>query len=453
MVIWMAIHPIEFRYGTPEMKRVWDSKNKLQKMLEVEAAIAEAEAELGIIPEYAAREIKRKANTKYVKLERVNQIEKETKHDIAALIKALAEQCEGEAGEYIHFGATSNDIIDTTNSLLFQESIKILKEKIIKLTKLLLKLADENKQKVCIGRTHGQHALPTTYGMKFALWADEMHRNFERLKAAQQRLCVGMMTGAVGTTAALGEDGLKVHLKVSEILGLEPVLISNQVIQRDNHAEFMMVLANIATTLDKIALEVRNLQRTEIMEVGERFDPEKQVGSSTMPHKMNPITAERICGLARVIRSHVIVALENNLLWHERDLTNSSPERIIFPESCILTDYLLHLTLKLIENLVFFDENIEKNLNLTNGLIMAERLMAELAKKGMGRQTAYKIVRECAIEANKNKKPLIKVASEKKEILKYLNHKELENIMNPYTYIGSATKIVENVLKKSRKWF
>ncbi|MBC7119322.1 MAG: adenylosuccinate lyase [Methanobacteriaceae archaeon] len=449
----MAIHPIEFRYGTPEMKRVWDAENKLQKMLDVEAAIAEAEASLGIIPEYAAEEIKRKANTKYVKLERVNQIEKETKHDIAALIKALAEQCEGDAGEYIHFGATSNDIIDTTNSLLFKESIKILKEKIIRLIKLLLKLADENKKRVCIGRTHGQHALPTTYGMKFALWADEMHRNLERLKSAEKRLCLGMVTGAVGTTAALGEEGLKVHLKVSKLLGLEPALISNQIIQRDNHAEFIMVLANIVTTLDKIALEIRNLQRTEIMEVGEKFDPEKQVGSSTMPHKMNPITAERICGLARVIRSHVITALENNLLWHERDLTNSSPERIIFPESCILTDYLLHLTTNLIENLVFFDENIEKNLKLTNGLIMAERLMAELAKRGMGRQTAYRLVRECAIKAHQERVPLIKVAGEKKEIREYLSREELENIMNPYTYIGSAIKIVENVLKKSREWF
>ncbi|MDI6882782.1 MAG: adenylosuccinate lyase [Methanothermobacter sp.] len=449
----MAIHPIEFRYGTPEMKKIWDAENKLQKMLDVEAAIAEAEASLGIIPEHAAKEIKRKANTKYVKLERVNQIEKETKHDIAAIIKALAEQCEGDAGEYIHFGATSNDIIDTTNSLLFKESIKILKEKLIRLIKLLLKLADENKKRICIGRTHGQHALPTTYGMKFALWADEMHRNLERLKSAEKRLCVSMVTGAVGTTAALGEDGLKVHLKVSKLLGLKPVLISNQVIQRDNHAEFIMVLANIATSLDKVALEVRNLQRTEIMEVGEKFDPKRQVGSSTMPHKMNPITAERICGLARVIRSHVITALENNLLWHERDLTNSSPERIIFPESCILTDYLLHLTTNLIENLVFFDENIEKNLKLTNGLIMAERLMAELAKRGMGRQTAYQIVRECAIKANKERTPLIKVAGEKREIMEYLSFEELEDIMDPHTYLGSAIKIVENVLKKSKEWF
>ncbi|MEM4196304.1 MAG: adenylosuccinate lyase, partial [Methanothermobacter sp.] len=337
----MAIHPVEFRYGTPEMKAIWEAENKLQRMLDVEAALARAEGELGIIPEEAATEIARKASTKFVTPDRVNEIERETKHEIDSIVKALAEQCEGDAGEYVHFGATSNDIVDTSNSLLLRESIDVLRDKLVKVLRVLLKLADENRDLVCMGRTHGQHALPTTYGMKFALWADEIHRQIERLDACRKRLCVGMMTGAVGTTAALGEDGLEVHERVSEILGLEPVLISNQVVQRDNHAEFIMVLANIATTLDKIALEIRNLQRTEIMEVGEKFDPEKQVGSSTMPHKMNPITAERICGIARVIRSYVVAALENNPLWHERDLTNSSSERIILPEACILTDYIL----------------------------------------------------------------------------------------------------------------
>lgn len=261
-----------------------------------------------------------------------------------------------------------------------------------------------------------------------------------------------MMTGAVGTTAALGEDGLKVHERVSEILGLEPVLISNQVVQRDNHAEFIMVLANIATTLDKIALEIRNLQRTEIMEIGEKFDPEKQVGSSTMPHKMNPITAERICGVARVIRSYVVAALENNPLWHERDLTNSSSERIILPEACILTDYILKLTLDVLENLVFYPENIERNLNLTGGLIMAERLMAELTRRGMGRQTAYARVRECAIEANRTGKTLKEAVLERPEIMEYLEAGELDEIMNPATYIGSALRIVGRVLEESEKW-
>ncbi len=449
----MAIHPIEFRYGTPEMKNIWESENKLQKMLDVESALAQAEALLDIIPYSAGEEIKKKASTDYVTLERVNEIERETNHDIASLVKALAEQCQGDAGEYVHFGATSNDIVDSSQSLLFKESIAVLQEKIERLTRLLLDLAESNKDNVCMGRTHGQHALPTTYGMKFALWAEEMYRQKERLDGVQKRLCVGMMTGAVGTTAALGVEGLQVHEKVSEILGLDPVSISNQVVQRDNHAEFMMVMANIATTLDKIALEIRNLQRTEIMEIGEKFDPEKQVGSSTMPHKMNPITAERICGVSRVVRSYVVAAMENNPLWHERDLTNSSCERIIFPEACILTDYILNLTLKLMGNLVFYPDNIEKNLNLTRGLIMAERLMAELTRKGMGRQTAYALVRKCAIKANKENELLSEVILSQKELEEYLSPEDVEKIMDPHTYIGSAVLMVEKVLENSKNWF
>lgn len=449
----MAIHPIEFRYGTEEMRKVWDNKNKLQKMLEVEAALAEAEASLKLIPDDAAIEIKRKASTEYVTPERVAEIERETNHDIASIVKALAEACDGDAGEYVHFGATSNDIIDTSQSLLFKESLAILRNKLVNLTKILLKLAEENKELVCIGRTHGQHALPTTYGMKFALWADELHRHQERLTECENRLCVGMMTGAVGTTAALGKDGLAVHQKLSDILGLEPVLISNQVLQRDNHAEFIMDLANIATTLDKMALEVRNLQRTEIGEIGERFDPEKQVGSSTMPHKMNPITAERICGVSRVIRAYVTPAMENNPLWHERDLTNSSCERIIFPESCILTDYILQLSIKLFSNLVFYEENIECNLNITHGLIMAERVMAELTRHGAGRQTAYALVRRCSVEANQTGKRLEEIISANTEIRKYLSSEEILEIMDPHTYLGSAMEIVENVLNQSENWF
>jgi adenylosuccinate lyase len=449
----MAIHPIEYRYGTEEMMQVWDAENKLQKMLEVEAALAEAEAQLNIIPKSAADEINKKANTNYVKFDRVSEIEEQTHHDIASVVKALAEACDDDSGEYVHFGATSNDIIDTSQSLLFMDSIAILKEKLVHLAKILLKLAEEHKHNVCIGRTHGQHALPTTYGMKFALWSDELHRHLERLDQCQDRLCVSMITGAVGTSAALGTDGLAVHQKVAEILNLKPVLISNQVVQRDVHTEFMMNLANISSTLDKMAMEIRNLQRTEIMEAGERFDPATQVGSSTMPHKMNPITAERICGISRVIRAYVIPALENNPMWHERDLTNSSCERIIFPEACILTDYILQLSQQLFGNLVFYPENIERNLNITHGLIMAERVMAELTRKGTGRQTAYKLVRNCSIEAYEEGKDLKDIISSDEEIKRYLSDEEIEAIMDPHTYLGSAVRTVENVLKKSERWF
>ncbi|KZX14131.1 adenylosuccinate lyase [Methanobrevibacter curvatus] len=449
----MAIHPIEFRYGTPEMKNIWESENKLQKMLDVESALAQAEAFYEIIPQKDADEISSKANTKYVTLERVNEIEREKNHDIASLAEGLREQCRGKSGEYVHFGATSNDIVDSSQSLLFKESIEVLKDKVETLTGIFLKLSRDNIDNVCIGRTHGQHAIPTTYGMKFGLWADEMHRQWIRLDNSKENLCLGMMDGAVGTTAALGEIGWDVHKKVSDILGLKPAKITNQVLQRDNHNEFIFALANIATTLDKIALEIRNLQRTEINEVGEFFDPEKQVGSSTMPHKMNPITAERICGVSRVVRSYVVGIMENNPLWHERDLTNSSSERIIFPESCILTDYILNLTIKLFNNLIFHYENIEKNLNLTNGLVMAERLMAELTRSGMGKHIAYGIVRKSAIRANKENLALADIILEDNEVVKYLSIGDVEKIMNPHTYIGSSEKIVNELLEESKNWF
>lgn len=309
----MAIHPIEFRYGTPEMKAIWEQESKLQNMLKVEAALAKAEAEIGLIPKDAADEINKKATTEYVKQERVDEIEQATHHDIAALMKALEEVCENDAGEYVHYGATSNDIIDSSQSIQLKDSIIIIREKVVKLIELLIDLAQEHKNTVTIGRTHGQHALPTTYGMKFAIYIDELTRQLDRLDLTKEHLCVGMMTGAVGTTAALGDVGYDIHMRVSEILGLNPVHISNQVVQRDNHAEYVMTLANICSTLEKMALEVRNLQRTEIMEVGEKFDPKKQVGSSTMPHKRNPITGERICGVSRVVRSYV------NAAHQERD--------------------------------------------------------------------------------------------------------------------------------------
>ena len=449
----MAIHPIEFRYGTPEMKKIWEEENKLQRMLDIESALAQAEGKLGIIPQEVADEIKAKANTKYVKLERMKEIEAETNHDIAALSKSITEVCENGAGEYVHFGATSNDIVDSSNSLLINDSINVLEEKLEKLIKIMLELTKEHKLKVCIGRTHGQHALPTTYGMKFGIWADELHRQYERLEHARKNVCISMMDGAVGTTAALGEIGWDIHKKVAEILGLPAARITNQVVQRDNHVEFISVLANIASTLDKIALEIRSLQRTEIMEVGEYFDPEKQVGSSTMPHKMNPITAERICGVARIIKSYVNAALDNNPLWHERDLTNSSCERIMFPESCILTDYILNLTIKLMNNLIFYDENIERNLNLTNGLIMAERLMAELTRAGMGKQTAYSIVRKNAIKANKEKLILGEIILDDEEVKKYLSKDKVDEIMTPDTYIGSIPIIIDELLEESKNWF
>ncbi len=308
---------------------------------------------------------------------------------------------------------------------------------------------------MCIGRTHGQHAVPTTYGMKFAVWLDEMGRHLDRIGELEERVLVGQMSGgAVGTMASFGgEKGLEIQRLVMGDLGLKPAVISTQIIQRDVYAELIMVLALIASTLDKIALEIRNLQRTEILEVSEPFG-RRQVGSSTMPHKRNPVRSEKVSGLARVLYSNVIPALLNNPLWHERDLTNSSVERVILPESFVLLDEILKSIKKVLSGLEFFPENIKKNLYLTNNLIMAEPLMLKLAEKGMGgRQDAHELVRQLAMKAFEEGRDLIEVAKESEEVKKFLNEEDFEGL-KPENYIGLAPRIVENVIARieEKEW-
>ncbi|CAD5244518.1 adenylosuccinate lyase [Thermococcus camini] len=448
----MAVHPIDYRYGSEEMRRIWDEENKLQKLLDVEAALARAHAKVGNIPEDSARVISERANTKWVKVERVKEIEAEIHHDIMAVVKALSEVC-GEHGKYVHLGATSNDIIDTANALLIKESLEIVKNDLKEIRSILKNLAGEHKYTVCIGRTHGQHAVPTTYGMKFAIWLDEIQRHIDRIDELKERVLVGQMSGAVGTMASFGSKGLEIQRLVMEDLGLKPARISNQIIQRDVYAELMMVLALIASTLDKIALEIRNLQRTEILEISEPFG-KKQVGSSTMPHKRNPIRSEKVSGLARVLYSNVIPALLNNPLWHERDLTNSSVERVILPESFVLLDEMLKSMKKVLSGLKFFPKNIKSNLYMTNNLIMAEPLMLKLTEKGMGRQEAHELVRQLAMKAFYENRDLIDVAMGNKDVRKFLTEEDFESL-KPENYIGMAPRIVDNVIawieEKERK--
>ncbi|WP_297062315.1 adenylosuccinate lyase [Thermococcus sp.] len=444
----MAVHPIDYRYGSEEMRRIWDEENKLQKLLDVEAALAKAHAKLGNIPEESARVISERANTKWVKLERVKEIEAEIQHDIMAVVKALSEVC-GEHGKYVHIGATSNDIIDTANALLIKESLGLIEGYLKELRNVLMGLAEEHKYTVCIGRTHGQHAVPTTYGMKFALWLDEVQRHLERLEEIKKRVLIGKMRGAVGTAASFGERALELERLVMEDLGLKPALITNQLVSRDLYAELVTFLALVASTLDKIGLEIRNLQRTEILEVSEPFG-EKQVGSSTMPHKRNPVRTEKVCGLARVIYSNVVPALLNNPLWHERDLTNSSVERVILPESFVLLDEMFRVTIEVLKGLEFFPENIKRNLYLTRNLIMAEPLMLKLAEKGMGRQEAHELVRQLAMKAFREGRDFLEVVRESKEVRKYLSEKDLASL-KPEDYIGVAPEIVDNVLRYVRE--
>jgi adenylosuccinate lyase len=446
----LAIHPIEFRYGTREMKKIWEEEVKLQKLLEVEVAIARALADVGFFEKNIAEQIEQAA--KKVKLDRVKQIENEIKHDIMAVVQALVEQCPPEAGRWVHFGATSNDILDTALALQLKEALAILEQKLKVFLAILLKQANVHKHTVCVGRTHGQIATPTTYGLRFAIWSAEVSRHLERLRELKPRLLVGKMAGAVGTQAPLGKRGIEVQRRLVQYLGIGSVDVCNQIVQRDRHAEYIMYLANLATTLDKIALEIRSLQRSEIAEV-EEGTGKRQVGSSTMPHKRNPIRCEQICGLARVIRSYVDPALQNNLLWDERDLTNSSCERIIIPEATILTDHILKLASEVIEGLIFYPQNIRKNLELMKGLNMSEAVMIELTKRGMARQEAHELMRLACGRSFFEKKHLKEVLKEEEAVKKYIREEELDELLKPENYIGTAVMQVENLISKLSKQF
>jgi adenylosuccinate lyase len=448
MVIYVAIHPIDYRYGTEEMKHVWSQENRLAKIMQTEAALARAEADVGLIPTDAAEIISQSISL--VKPERVDEIEAEIHHDMMAVVVAISEQCRNDAGKWVHFGATSNDILDTATALQIKDAIDILEDKLKILLRVLVNQAEAHKQTVCCGRTHGQIGVPTTYGLRFAIWASEISRHLDRLHELTPRATVGQMTGAVGTQAAFGKSGILIQELTMKHLGIGTVDVSNQIIQRDRHAEFVMWMANTVTTLDKIGIEIRTLQRSEIAEIEESFG-KKQVGSSTMPHKRNPIKSEQICGLARIVRAMVEPELLNNTLWDERDLTNSSSERIVFPEACVLTDHILKLGISVIENLRFYPENIRRNLELLRGLNMGEAVMIELAKRGVGRQEAHELVRTSAMEAHDTGQHFKNVLLETPEVAKYLTAEDIENLVNPDKYIGTAVEQVEVLVAKLRE--
>ncbi|MHA1131319.1 MAG: adenylosuccinate lyase [Candidatus Helarchaeota archaeon] len=442
----MPIHPIDFRYFTKEMRELFSEEAKLQNWLNVEAALAKAHAEVGNIPKYAADEIAKKATLEFIKLDRMKEIEQEIHHDIMAMVRALDEQCKGGAGNFIHYGATSYDIVDTALALQIKSALHVIENRVVELLKILLNLCEDHKETVCIGRTHGQHAIPTTYGMKFAVWAAEVGRHIARIRIAQERCLQGKMSGAVGTMASFGEKGFEIQNLVMKYLGLSPALIANQVIQRDIHAEIIVVLNFITSTVDKIAREIRNLQRTEIGEVFEPFTA-TQVGSSTMSHKRNPHKSERIVSLARRIKSSLIVAFDNISLEHERDLTNSANERIIIPESFILTDYILTQLISILKGLEFNYENIKKNLDLTHGLIFSEKIMIELVKKGIGRQEAHELLRKCGITSRKAGKNIREILLNEPQISDLVTVRELQEWVDPKNYIGTAVEQVNKVIR------
>lgn len=426
------------RYTLPEMGKVWKDEFKFDTWLKIEILACEARAKLGEIPEKDVEVIKSKAN---YDVKRVLEIEETTKHDVIAFLTNVAEYV-GPESRHIHYGMTSSDVLDTALSCQLKASGELLLKRLYDLKDALKKRAAEHKYTLCIGRSHGVHAEPTTMGLKFALWYEETKRNIERLNGALERISVGQISGAVGTFDHLSP---KVEEYVCEKLGLTPAPVSTQVIQRDRHAEFFSVLAIIGATLEKIAVEIRHLQRTEVLEAEEYFS-KGQKGSSSMPHKRNPITCERIAGLARILRSNAIAALEDVALWHERDISHSSVERVIGPDSCIALDYMLDLSVKLIKNLIVYPENMLANLNLTRGLTFSQAMMLKLVSKGASREEAYKITQTSAMtvwnDKSKNFKDELLNSEETK---KYLSHKEIEEVFDS----GKMLKNVDYIFARS----
>ncbi|REJ79418.1 MAG: adenylosuccinate lyase [Acidobacteria bacterium] len=425
------------RYTLPEMGAVWTLENKFRKWLDVEIAVCEVHAEDGTIPVDAVEEIKQKAD---FTVERIDEIEKVTDHDVIAFTTNLAENI-GEASRFVHYGLTSSDVVDTANALLLKESCEILLPKVDRLLEVLKRRAFEFKDTPQIGRTHGIHAEPTAFGMTFALWYSEMERNRDRLLRAKDAVAVGKISGAVGAFAHLDPS---VEERVCERLGLKPADISTQVIQRDRYAEYLSTLAIIASSLEKMALQVRHWQRTELREAQEKFKT-GQKGSSAMPHKRNPILSEKICGLSRIVRANSIVGLENVALWHERDISHSSAERMVLPDSSVTVDYLLEKTAGLLDGLVVYPENMLKNLGLTRGLVFSGQLMLALTQKGVTREDAYAWTQRNAMKVWDEGGNYYQLIKQDTDISSRLSPEEIDRVFDLNHYLRNVDKVFARV--------
>jgi adenylosuccinate lyase len=425
------------RYTLPEMGAIWSLDNKFQKWLDVEIAVCEVHAEDGIIPPDALEQIKSRAA---FTVERINEIEKTTDHDVIAFTTNLAENI-GEAARFVHYGLTSSDVVDTANALLLKESCGILLPKIDALLEVLKRRAFEFKDTPQIGRTHGIHAEPTSFGLVWALWYSEFQRNRERLLKAKKQVSVGKISGAVGAFAHLAPD---VEERVCARLGIKAADVSTQVIQRDRYAEYLCTLAIIASSLEKIALQVRHWQRTEVREAQEKFKT-GQKGSSAMPHKRNPILSERICGMARTVRANAVVGLENVALWHERDISHSSAERIVLPDSSATLDYILAKTTSLLDNLVVYPENMLKNLNLTRGLVFSGQLLLALTQKGVSREDAYVLTQRNAMRVWDEGGEYRELVLADADIRAKLSAEEIERVFDVRHYLRNVEKVFQRV--------
>ncbi len=431
------------RYSRPQMKRVWSDENKFDKWLDVEIAVCEAWADLGVIPRNDVPKIKMAR----VNLKRMEEILKETHHDMTAFLGAVAESM-GEESRYIHLGLTSSDVMDTALSLQLVEAGEILTQDIKELITVLAEKALKYKYTPMIGRTHGIHAEPTSFGLKLAIWVEEMSRNRQRLNEAIRGIAVGKISGAVGTYATLSPE---VEEKACARLKLTPAPVSNQVLQRDRHAQFVTTLAIIASSLEKFATEIRGLQKTETREVEEPFSS-GQTGSSAMPHKRNPELCERVCGIARLVRGEALTSMENIALWHERDISHSSAERVILPDSCLLLDYSLSLYTSVMKGLLVYPRRMKRNMELTKGLIFSQRVMLAFIDKGLSRQKAYELVQRNAMKAWRGNRNFLSLLKADSEVTDHLTSEELEKLFDYEYYLRYVDEVFERLGLTETQW-
>jgi len=446
----MPVSPLDYRYGRDPIKLVWSQHGRHARQLDVERALVWAHNQLGRVSDDDYATVASISNSESVTVERVDEIESETKHDIMALTKAMAEAA-GDAGWCIHLGATSNDIVDTAVGLQIKDSVDIHREILKTLLSTLADLAERERDTVMLGRTHGQAAVPITFGLKIAVFVDEFRRHLVRLDEIRDRVCVGKFLGAVGTGAAQGKDAKELQRLILSNLGLSVPLVTTQVVGRDRYIEWVSWMANVATSVEKLLQEIRNLQRSEIAEVGEWFDTEKQVGSSTMAHKRNPITAENACGLARIVRSFIIPSYENALLWHERDLANSSAERFTLSHSAILLDDVLAKCDRVMSKCVVDTDNMMANIERQNGLVMAEKVMIELVDAGIPRDEAHEILRSASMTCISDGKHLREVCGGIQAIVERFDNDQMDAMFNPANHIGLSGELVDDAVTSARK--
>ena len=445
----MTISPLDYRYGRNEAKFIWSREGRHSRQLEVERALVWAHCQLGRVSAEDYDVIADIADPGIVTADRVDEIEAETKHDIMALTKAMAEAA-GEAGWCVHLGATSNDIVDSAVALQIKDSIKLQTEVLTQLISTLCDIASRERNTVMLGRTHGQAAVPITFGLKVAVWVDEFVRHYERLSELKNRAITGKFMGAVGTGAAQGKDAFELQNLIMKELGLGVPVATTQVVGRDRYIEWVGWMANVATTVEKVLQEVRNLQRSEIAEVAEAFDTKKQVGSSTMAHKRNPITAENACGLARIVRSMIVPSYENALLWHERDLANSSAERFTLSHSMILLDDILMKTDRVMRNLSVDAKRMRENIESQNGMVMAEKVMLALVDRGVTRDNAHEILRAASMQAISDGQGLHAACSNDEVISSLFGEDELANLFVPDGHIGHSGRIVDEAVARAK---